>query len=102
MGERLVTPPPGRGGRHIYNQYVVRAQNRDGLRSFLAERQIGTEIYYPVPLHLQPCFAYLGYRAGDFPHSEQAAACTLALPVYPELSEAQLTYVVESIAKFYG
>ncbi len=102
LGERLVTPAPGRGGRHIYNQYVVRAQNRDGLRSFLAERQIGTEIYYPVPLHLQQCFAYLGYRAGDFPHSEEAAARTLALPVYPELSEAQLTYVVESVAKFFG
>jgi dTDP-4-amino-4,6-dideoxygalactose transaminase len=102
LGERLATPLRSRGGRHIYNQYVVRAQNRDGLRSFLAERQIGTEIYYPVPLHLQQCFAYLGYRAGDFPHSEQAAARTLALPIYPELTPEQLGYVVESVAKFYG
>jgi dTDP-4-amino-4,6-dideoxygalactose transaminase len=102
LGESLITPPRSRGGRHIYNQYVVRAQNRDGLRSFLAERQIGTEIYYPVPLHLQQCFAYLGYRAGDFPHSEEAAARTLALPVYPELTQEQLSYVVESVAKFYG
>jgi dTDP-4-amino-4,6-dideoxygalactose transaminase len=102
LGERLLTPLPSRGGRHIYNQYVVRAQNRDGLRSSLAERQIGTEIYYPVPLHLQQCFAYLGYRAGDFPHSEEAAARTLALPVYPELTPEQLGYVVESVATFYG
>ncbi len=102
LGERLVTPPPSRGGRHIYNQYVVRTQNRDGLRSFLAEHQIGTEIYYPVPLHLQQCFAYLGYRVGDFPHSEQAAARALALPIYPELTEEQLAYVVESVVKFYG
>jgi dTDP-4-amino-4,6-dideoxygalactose transaminase len=102
LGESLITPPRSRGGRHIYNQYVVRAQNRDGLRSFLAERQIGTEIYYPVPLHLQQCFAYLGYRAGDFPHSEEAAARTLALPVYPELTQEQLSYVVESVAKFHG
>jgi dTDP-4-amino-4,6-dideoxygalactose transaminase len=102
LGERLATPPPARGGRHIYNQYVVRAQNRDALRSYLAERQIGTEIYYPVPLHLQQCFAYLGYRAGDFPHSEEAADHTLALPIYPELTEEQLSYVVDSVAKFYG
>ncbi len=102
LGERLVTPPRSRGGRHIYNQYVVRAQHRDDLRSYLAERRVGTEIYYPVPLHLQQCFAYLGYRAGDFPHSEEAAARTLALPVYPELTQEQLSYVVESVAKFYG
>ncbi len=99
---RVAAPRAVPGYRHIYNQYVVRATDRDGLRKFLAERSIGTEIYYPVPLHLQECFAYLGHRPGDFPESERAAAESLALPVYPELERAQLDHVIESIAAFYA
>jgi dTDP-4-amino-4,6-dideoxygalactose transaminase len=98
---RLVTPRAPARGRHIYNQYVVRVERRDALREFLAERQIGTEIYYPVPLHLQECFGYLGYRRGELPQSERAAAETLALPIYPELTEPQLAAVVASVADFY-
>jgi dTDP-4-amino-4,6-dideoxygalactose transaminase len=88
--------------RHIFNQYVIRVSARDELRKFLIEKGIGNEVYYPVPLHLQECFAYLGHSAGDFPHSERAAKETLALPVYPELSGVQAKYVVDSIAEFYS
>jgi len=102
LGTKLRTPLAIEGGRHIFNQYVVRAQNRDALKARLTERNIGTEIYYPVPLHLQKCFAYLNHRSGDFPHSERAAAETLALPIYPELEQGQLAYVVATIAEFYA
>jgi dTDP-4-amino-4,6-dideoxygalactose transaminase len=102
LGDRLRTPVAEAGYRHIFNQYVVRVRDRDGLRARLAERGIGSEIYYPVPLHRQECFAYLGYGAGDFPHSEQAAAETLALPIYPELDQAQLGHVVATVAEFYS
>jgi dTDP-4-amino-4,6-dideoxygalactose transaminase len=98
----LVTPSRAAGGRHIFNQYVVRAERRDELRSFLSERHIGTEIYYPVPLHLQTCFGYLGYARGDFPESEAAASQTLALPIYPELSQPQKDAVVAAVAEFYA
>ena len=102
LGSRLVAPQASADGRHIFNQYIVRVQSRDALKSFLSERRIGTEIYYPVPLHLQPCFAYLGYKIGEFPHSETAAAETLALPIYPELSEAQLEHVSSSVQSFFA
>jgi dTDP-4-amino-4,6-dideoxygalactose transaminase len=101
LGAAVRTPYAVRGGRHIYNQYVIRARHRDRLRQYLTERQVGSEIYYPVPLHLQQCFAYLGHAAGAFPHAEAAALETVALPIYPELSAEQLQYVVDRIAGFY-
>ena len=102
LGPRVRTPLALPGYRHIFNQYVIRCARRDELRAFLAERSIGTEIYYPVPLHLQECFRYLGHRSGDFAESELAAQETLALPIYPELAVAQLDHVVASIAAFYS
>jgi len=88
--------------RHIYNQFVIRAERRDALRDALKDCGVATEIYYPVPMHLQQCFAYLGYREGDFPESEAAAKQTVALPIYPELSDEQARHVVASIARFYS
>ena len=87
---------------HIYNQYVIRAKDRDELRACLTEANIGTEVYYPLALHQQQCFVELGYKAGDFPESEKAAAETVALPVYPELDQSQMDHVVEKINSFYA
>jgi dTDP-4-amino-4,6-dideoxygalactose transaminase len=101
-GGKLQTPYTQPGCRHIFNQYVVRVAERDRLRDYLTQRGIGTEIYYPVPLHRQKCFEYLGYREGDFPESERAARETLALPIYPELDATQLQHVVLSIGEFYS
>ena len=97
---RLLTRSPQ--AKHVFHQYVIRTQRRDELRKFLAERKIGSEIYYPLPLHLQPVFSYLGLKAGDLPVSEQAAREVLALPMFPELTEAEIRWVVESIAEFYS
>jgi dTDP-4-amino-4,6-dideoxygalactose transaminase len=96
-----VTTPAVVADRHIFNQYVIRVSGRNELQAHLQKKGIGTEVYYPVPLHLQECFAYLGYKNGDFPESEAAAKQTLALPVHPELSEAQAHYVVDSLREFF-
>ena len=97
---RVLTRSPH--AHHVYHQYVIRAQRRDELRQFLTDRKIGTEIYYSIPLHLQPVFAYLGYREGDLPESERAAREVLALPMFPELTDEEQQWVVESIAEFYS
>jgi dTDP-4-amino-4,6-dideoxygalactose transaminase len=102
LGAVVRTPYAVPGGRHIYNQYVIRARDRDRLRQHLAELKVGSEIYYPVPLHLQQCFAHLGHAAGAFPQAESAARETVALPIYPELIPEQLRHVVDCIARFYG
>jgi len=97
-----ITLPVVNTDRHIFNQYVIRSSSRDQLQAFLQKKGVGSEVYYPVPMHLQDCFAYLGVKAGAFPESERAAKESLAIPVYPELNDAQAKYVVESIAEFVG
>ena len=99
-GDAVRTPIVREGHRHIFNQYVISVEDRDGLQAFLADRGVGTEVYYPVPLHLQECFADLGYAPGDCPVAEHAAAHTLALPVYPELTDEQLSYVARSVREY--
>jgi len=99
-GARVGRPYHDPRTRHIYNQYVIRVEKRDALREHLKDRGIGTEIYYPVPLHLQKCFATLGYKTGDMPNAEAAASETLALPIYPELTEDQIRYVAASVRDF--
>lgn len=86
---------------HIYNQYIIRVEKRDELRKYLSEKEIATEIYYPVPFHMQECFAYLGNKPGDFPMAEQAADTSIALPIYPELSTEQQKFVVDTIKEFF-
>jgi dTDP-4-amino-4,6-dideoxygalactose transaminase len=98
----VVLPAEIEGRRHIYNQFVIRVSRRAELRAVLTARGIGTEVYYPTPFHLQECFRDLSYRAGDFPASECAAATSLALPIYPELTDAMLRVVVDAVAEFFA
>ncbi|HEY5074971.1 MAG TPA: DegT/DnrJ/EryC1/StrS family aminotransferase [Pyrinomonadaceae bacterium] len=104
LSEQIEVPFVRSNARHIFHQFVVRVRGgrRDGLREYLRECGVGTDVYYPVPLHLQECFAYLGYQEGDLPVGELAAKETLALPVYPELTDEQQDYVVNEIAKFFA
>jgi dTDP-4-amino-4,6-dideoxygalactose transaminase len=97
---RVPNAPPA-AFEHVYNQFSIRCGRRNELRDFLGARGIPTEIYYPLPLHLQPAFAYLGYQAGDFPQAELASHEVLALPVYPELTQSQQEAVVLAVADFY-
>jgi dTDP-4-amino-4,6-dideoxygalactose transaminase len=92
----------GLKNHHIYHQYVIRSERRDALREHLAKREIETAIYYPLALHEQPCFEYLGYKLGDFPAAERAARENLALPIYPEIPRESQQYVVNCIAEFFG
>jgi dTDP-4-amino-4,6-dideoxygalactose transaminase len=104
-GSKQTTVQPleiSKQGVHVFHQYVIRATRRDELRAFLAQKNIGSEVYYPVPLHLQPCFAYLGYREGDLPVAEGAANEVLALPMFPELTEDEQRCVVSNVADFYS
>jgi dTDP-4-amino-4,6-dideoxygalactose transaminase len=96
----VVLPVETAWGRHIYHLFQVRVQQREKLMAYLKDNGIGTEIYYPVPLHLQKCFEEMGYRPGSMPNAEQAAQQTLALPVYPELTDEQLEYVVRVIKEY--
>lgn len=103
LTEQVILPFERENVRHIYNQFVIRVpERRDELKQFLAENEIGTDIYYPISLHLQECFEYLGYKTGDFPESERASRETLAIPIFPELKKEQQDFVVDKIAEFFG
>jgi dTDP-4-amino-4,6-dideoxygalactose transaminase len=103
LTEQIGLPFERENCRHIYNQFVIRIpDHRDSVRTYLTENGVGTDIYYPVPLHLQECFEYLGYKKGDLPESERAADESLALPIFPELKPDQQEYVVEKISDFFN
>lgn len=99
--ERVTLPKTEKGNVHVYNQFTIRVPKRDELRAYLKDKGIGTEIYYPIPLHLQGCYRDLGYQKGSFPVSEKASEEVLALPIYAELTEDQQAYVVRTIAEFF-
>jgi dTDP-4-amino-4,6-dideoxygalactose transaminase len=96
----VMPPLAPEGFEHVYHQYTIRVEQRDALQNFLSERKIGSTVYYPYPLHLQPLYLALGHKAGDFPHAERAAQEVLSLPMYPELRKEQIARVVETIAEF--
>jgi dTDP-4-amino-4,6-dideoxygalactose transaminase len=101
LGEYVGVPHTKQGRTHIFHQYVIRVENRDILRKYLKENDIGTGVHYPVPCHLQPAFGYLGYKEGDFPVAEKTAKEIISLPIYPELKDEEVKYVCETIRKFY-
>ena len=101
LGDASVTiPSKGEGNTHVYHQYTIRTGRRDELKSFLADRGVGSDVYYPIPLHLQPCLRDHGYSAGDFPVAERAAAEVLSLPIYPELTPENIEHVADCICRF--
>lgn len=102
LGAVLITPKVAQGCTHVFHQYTIRAQHRDALQAHLASADIGTAVYYPLPLHLQPVFEGLGYQPGDLPVTEEACAAVLSLPIFPELTLAQQEYVVAQVQGFYA
>jgi len=101
LDDRVTLPVVAPGNTHVYNQFTIRTPKRDDLSAYLTEKNIGNRIYYPVPLHLQECYKTLGYHKGDFPVAEQVAKEVLSLPIFPELTSAQISYVVETIKQFF-
>ncbi len=101
LNDKVITPKENSNSKHVYNQFVIRVKSRDRLKKHLADNGIGSEVYYPIPLHLQDCFSYLGYKRGDFPVAERASQESLALPVYPELKESDQVAVVSCVKDFY-
>ncbi len=99
--ERITLPKTDKGNYHVFNQFTIRAPKRDALRDYLKDKGIGTEVYYPIPMHLQACYQDLGYRKGAFPESERAAEEALSLPIYAELTDDHLAYIMDTIAAFY-
>jgi dTDP-4-amino-4,6-dideoxygalactose transaminase len=102
LTEQLALPCAPRASFHVYNQFSIRALRRDELQEYLRDQGISTEVYYPSPLHLEPAFAYLGYRNGDFPNAEAACREVLSIPIYPELTVDQQHAVVAAISRFYS
>ena len=101
-GAPVALPPDPSGAAHTYHQFTIRAPERDRLQTFLRDRGIATRVYYPIPLHLQPCFEPLGHRRGEFPVSERLAAEVLSLPVYPGITAEQIDRVAGAVREFYG